>query len=204
MQTDKARASVVQVSTHDTLAAAELNSRLEATLQIGQEVFTTRSQRQTTNKKSTSEQLHESLAVQASSTKALSVKLETEWNKSGDDKDLAEHTAQLQQRLMKEQDKLERPQPPKTAIEQQRAEEIARKLQQAQALIATPTTTPGLATEGQRSIRQLQQALKLEREAQLLNTAERSPSENQPRTKQKDRSTKDDNNNREKSKKSSE
>ncbi len=204
MQTDKARASVVQVSTHDTLAAAELNSRLEATLQIGQEVFTTRSQRQTTNKTSASEQLHESLAVQASSTQALSVKLETEWNKSGDDKDLAEHTAQLQQRLMKEQDKLERPQPPKTAIEQQRAEEIARKLKQAQALIATPTTTPDSATEGQRSIRQLQQALKLEHEAQLLNTAERSPSKNQPRTKQEDHSTKDDNNNREKSKKSSE
>jgi hypothetical protein len=198
-QSDRARSSVEQVSTHDTLTAAELNARLEATLQVGQEILAARP-RQPTN---TSGQLHQSLDAQASSTQALSIKLESDWQKKGDKKDLDQHTAELRQRLLTEQAKLTQPESTKRS-KNENHQEAERKLQQAQALLAAPTTTATSLPDNQSSIRQLQQAFKLEREAQLLNKTQKTQRKNTIQPAERETKEKNSRNNHDAEEKSSE
>ncbi len=169
-QTTKARASVHQVGTVDTLQAAILNARLEASLSAHRQLLSDNNDDQAVKIGSN---LQQSLELQASTTRALGTELEADWQDQDDKEnartDLQASTKKLQNRLQQDSQELEK------NIQQNPSnkkvhDNIKRKITEAQQLIVPNNLANTTSTKSQ-SLTNLQKALKLEQEIKLINQA---------------------------------
>jgi hypothetical protein len=158
-QTDKARASVETVSLKNTVVAAELNARLEAALEAHRTILSKKTPTLASN-----QSLTESLVLQASTTRALSLKLEQTWLTTGNKKEVSDRTEDLQQRIATQQQKNNDSR--ESARESDEDNDINQRLFQAQHIIAPIATSTTTSTPS--ALSRLQQALRLEREAEIL------------------------------------